>query len=515
MALFEITIALLMTGALLAALARRVGAPYPAFLAIAGAGLALLPGTPSLTLAPDLVLTLFVAPTLLDAAYDTSPRDLRDNWRPIAGGAVVAVVLTVVAVAVVARWLRPDMPWPVALVLGAIVAPPDASAATAVLRALRLPHRVLVILEGESLLNDVTALLIYRAALATALGAWSGWSDVPLLGLAVVGGAVLGIVLGILFPRLIRQVSDVPTSVMFQFIGTFAVWILATRLDLSPIITIVCYAVTIAHWPAERMSAQLRIPSYAVWDVVVFALNVFAFILMGLQLRIILQALPGGDWEVFAGFGAVILVTTILGRLAWVMGYNSAVRWKNRRFGINLRPGLMRPTASTGTVIAWCGMRGTVTLATALALPEEAFPFRGLILFSAFAVVLGTLVVQGLTLRPLIGWLDLPSDDQVDREIRHARGRALDAALATLGTDDRLTAPILGMEYVRAENTEQWPDMRLVAAARTQALRAERDEIERLRRAGEIGDDAYQAVEEEIDWAEMYTARRLGRSPQD
>ncbi len=154
MDLFEITITLLIVGAMLAALARRLGAPYPAFLALAGAGLGLVPGTPILTLSPELVLTLFVAPTLLDAAYDASPRDLRENWRPIVGSSVVAVALTVAAVAVAARWLQPDMPWAVAIVLGAIVAPPDASAATAVLRFLRPPHRVLVILEGESLFNE-------------------------------------------------------------------------------------------------------------------------------------------------------------------------------------------------------------------------------------------------------------------------------------------------------------------------------------------------------------------------
>lgn len=279
MALFEITVGLLIIGALLAALARRVGAPYPAFLAIAGCGLALIPGTPELTLSPDLVLTLFVAPTLLDAAYDASPRDLRDNLGPIVGGAVIAVLLTVAAVAVVARWLRPDMPWAVAIVLGAIVAPPDASAATAVLRALRPPHRVLVILQGESLLNDATALLIYRTGLAVAIGSWSGWSEAPLLGLSLAGGVVLGGALGWLYPRLTARITDVPTSVMFQFIGTFAVWIAASRLGLSPIVTMLSYAMTIARWAPSQLNARLRIQSYAVWDVTVFVLNVLAFIL--------------------------------------------------------------------------------------------------------------------------------------------------------------------------------------------------------------------------------------------
>ncbi len=169
MHVFEIVIALLLGGAALTALSRRIGAPYPAMVALAGAGLALVPGTPTLVLDPALALTLFVAPVLLDAAFDASPRDLWANVRSVAGLAVGAVVLTILVVAVVARWLVPDMPWAVAVVLGAIVAPPDAAAATAVLKQLRPPHRILVILEGESLFNDASALLIYRVAVGAAL----------------------------------------------------------------------------------------------------------------------------------------------------------------------------------------------------------------------------------------------------------------------------------------------------------------------------------------------------------
>ena len=512
MALFEITIALLLAGALLSALARRVGAPYPAFLALAGAGIALLPGAPVLTLSPELVLTLFVAPILLDAAYDASPRDIRDNWLPIGSNAVVVVLLTVLAVATCARLLRPGMPWPVALTLGAIVAPPDAAAATAVLRALRPPHRVLVILEGESLLNDATALLVYRAALAAAVGSWSGWGDVPLLGLAIAGGAALGGALGWLQPRILPRFTDGPTSVIVQFVSTFAVWMLATRLGLSAIITLLCYAMTIAQFAPRPMDARLRIQSYAVWDVAVFVLNVLAFILAGLQLRSILLAMRGADWRDDGLFGAATLGVVVAVRIAWVMGYNTIVRWKNRRFGARQRRTMMLPTAGTGVLIAWCGMRGVVTLATALALPER-FPFRSLILLAAFAVVLGTLIVQGLTLRPLMALLELPNDDQVEREVQHARARAAEAALASLGTSGGATASALREEYDRrrSDATEPMQD----ADDREQrigALEAERRTIRALRASGEIGDDAYHIIEEELDWAEMYSERRLGRS---
>ncbi len=217
---------------------------------------------------------------------------------------MIAVILTVAAVAWLARILRPDMSWPVAIALGAIVSPPDASAAVAVLRALRLPHRAMVILEGESLLNDATALLIYRAAILAAAGAWAGWGAMPVALGALVGSVVLGMVLGSLFPILSRRITDLPTAVITQFVSTFAVWILADRLMLSPVITLVCYAITLARIAPARLDASRRIPSYAVWEVAVFVLNVLAFIMAGLQLRPILTGLHsivGGRAFGFAG----------------------------------------------------------------------------------------------------------------------------------------------------------------------------------------------------------------------
>src|SRR5690242_9620678 len=225
MRLFELVIALLMIGAALAALARRLNAPYPALLALAGAGLALLPNAPVVTLDPGLALTLLVAPVLLDAAFDSSPRDLKQNWRAVAGLALVAVGLTVAAVAVVARWIIPDLSWAAAVVLGAIVAPSDAAAATAVLRQLRPPHRILVVLEGESLFNDASALLVYRLAVgAVVTGAFAGWRAVPLLGAVAAGSLVLGFVLSRVLIWLAPRITDVATAVVVQFLGTFAVW---------------------------------------------------------------------------------------------------------------------------------------------------------------------------------------------------------------------------------------------------------------------------------------------------
>src|SRR4051812_8346340 len=241
MHLFELILLLLLGGVVLAALARRLKAPAPALLAIGGAALAFVPGAPRIDLAPDLVLALFVAPVLLDAAYDASPRDLRDNWAPVTGLVVFAVGFTTIAVAVVARALMPALPWAPAIALGAVVAPPDAAAATAVLRPLGLPQRILTILEGESLLNDASALLIYRLAVgAVAANGFSIGTVAPTFLFAVAGSLVVGPVLAWISLKVMDRVEDVPTAVILQFVTTFGVWIVADRIGLSGVLTMVC-----------------------------------------------------------------------------------------------------------------------------------------------------------------------------------------------------------------------------------------------------------------------------------
>jgi len=515
MALFELVIALLLAGALLVAWSRHIGAPYPALLSLAGAAAALLPGTPEVVLEPELTLALFVAPTLLDAAFDSSPRDMRDNWVPIGALAVIVVVLTVAAVAATTHALVPGMPWPAAVALGAVVAPPDASAATAVLRQLRPPHRLLVILEGESLLNDAIALLIYRVAVTAAAGgaaasATFGWHLAPDLILTTGGGGALGWLLARLWLLVPLYRAEIAISVLIQFLGTFAVWILADRLGVSAIITVVVYAMTIARRAPSRMGARHRIASYAVWDVAVFVLNVLAFILIGLQLKAILGRLDG-NWHAYAMTAAAVCSTVVLVRIAWVMGFNIALRWKIRRFGEGLGRKLMRPSMQSGILLSWCGMRGIVTLASALALPQD-FSARDLIVFCAFSVVLGTLVVQGLTLRPLMRRLSLPADPSVEQEIRLARRETSDAALRTLeasGTSEAAT--LLRREYAAraAGGAEATGQPNSLARLQTEAVAAQRRLLIALRNAGTIGEDAFHAIEEELDLIEVTADARV------
>ena len=508
---FESVLLLLFAAVLLAAIARRMGAPYPAFLAMGGAVLAFLPHRPSIVMEPELALALFVAPVLLDAAYDASPRDLKDNWVALTALVVGAVGVTTVAVALVTVALMPSVPWSAAIVLGAVVAPPDAAAATAVLRQLRPPHRIMTILGGESLLNDATALLIYRVAVGAVLArSFEPAQLVPAFLLAVAGSVVVGPALAWLNLRLMRKICDVPTSVILQFVSTFGVWILAERLGLSAVLTMVCYAVAIARRAPEWIPANMRVPSYAVWETAVFVLNVLAFVLIGLQIRPVLGALePAVRTRYFFVAGAV-LVTVMVVRIVWVLACAALMRWnaRARRGGGHHEP--LTPTWGGSLIVSWCGMRGIVTLAAALALPAAGagaeFPFRDLIVLTSFSVVIGTLLVQGLTLRPLLLAIDVHDDDLVNREVALARTRAIQSAVDALGDDTSPPAAAVREELnerlagaSRGARSPRTPHDRL----RRSAVATARQTLLGLREGGTIGDDAFHVVEEELDWLEM------------
>ena len=509
----EELLGLFIAAVILAAAARRVGAPYPVFLALGGAALAVLPTETTFTLPPELALALFIAPVLLDAAYDASLRDLKDNWAPVIGLVVFAVGLTTAAVAIVAHTLVPAMPWPAAIALGAIVAPPDAVAATAVLRPLHPPHRLLTILEGESLLNDASALLIYRLAVgAAAAGSFSAAEVAPAFLLAVAGSLAVGPALGWLLLRSMNRVQHVPTVIILQFITTFAVWIVAEHLGLSAVLTTVCFAIYVAQFAPQRTPARLRIPAYAVWETVVFALNILAFIFIGLQIRPILANLEPGQVGPYSAVAGAVLVTVIVVRFAWHMPFNAVVRWRHRQVGFHPPRPMLRPSVGSGLLISWAGMRGIVSLATALALPLQ-FPYRDLIILAAFAVVLGTLVIQGLTLKFLLRALDLHDDDPVGHEVAAARARALEAVHATFADDQSHIAVAVRKQF-KVQLAATGPEAGEADRARAQhadrhlqALQAARQAVIAMRESNEIGDDAFHQIEEQLDWLEMAGGR--------
>ncbi len=516
MSLFGVVVIALIAGTGLAALARRLHAPYPAFLALGGIALAWIPDIPQIAIDPQLALTVFVAPVLVSAAYDASLRDLRDNWIPITTLSTVAVSLTVIGVTLVALYFEPSMPLWAAVALGALVAPPDAVAAAAVLRQVSPPRRLMVILEGESLFNDATSLLIYAFAIGAGAAAVITAGDVVIQILkATVVSAVLGYAFARVFIALLFRIQDIPTAIVFEFAAAFLVWSLAEQFHLSAIVAVVVFGITLAR-AMPRMPLRLRVDSQTVWGVAVFVLNVLAFVLMGSQLRPVVESLTaaGSLGNGLALAGAVTL-TVIIVRIAWVMTYNSALRWKNARFGISLRRPMMKPTLAGGLILAWCGMRGIVTIAAALAFPDG--PHRDLIVLTAFAVVLGTLIIQGFTLGALIRWANPPEDATAKAESLLARKALAQSALESLKLEDDAAKHRQMYEHrlrtLADENDPAAPDpIKRNADLRLVALNAERGKLEELRREGVIGDDVFRELLDELDIANLGVNGRLAAS---
>ncbi|HEV7632308.1 MAG TPA: sodium:proton antiporter [Steroidobacteraceae bacterium] len=496
MQLFVTMLALLLGATALSAVAKRLNIPYPTVLAVGGGIAAFIPGTSQFDLPPDLILALFVAPVLLDAAYDASLRDLRKNGPTILSLVLMAVGLTTVTVAVTARLLFPEMPWAAAVALGALLAPPDAVAALAVLRQVHPPHRIRMVLEGESLLNDASALLIYRLAVgAVAVGGFDAVGAIPMFGVVVLGSVVAGWLLSWPAGWLIRRIDDAPSNVIVQFVITFGVWLAAEYLHLSGVVTIVVFAMTLAR--RQTTPARVRIPSFAIWETMTFVLNVLAFTLIGLQVRPTFLALSGAERQHYLLASLVILVAVIGIRIIWVLMHHLLAQWRPH-------PETAR-SAKGAVVIAWSGMRGIVTLAAAMALPGE-FPYRDFIELTAFVVVLGTLVIQGMTLGPLLALLRMPRDSVIDSELHAARKAALQAALNAIDGDESPAAQRLRLEYGEALSQARHgrnPRDRLDNVLRQRAIAAGRTAISELRSSDAIGDDAYRRMEEELDWLEL------------
>ena len=498
------TLSLLLGAVLLAALARWLKVPSPSLFALGGVLVALLPHGPRIELEPDLALALFVAPVLMDAAFDNSLRDLHEYWIPVSSLVFAAVAVTTAAVAIVARWLVPAMPWPVAIALGAAVAPPDASAAIAVLKEVSLPHRLVAILEDESMLNDASALLIYRLAVGAAVAHSNNAIDVTsTLAFVLAGSVAIGALFAFTFGNIVGRFSDVPSSIVLQFVGAFGIWIMANQLGLSGVLAVVTSAVILSRRSSIQMPAAVRVPSYAVWSLAVFVLNALAFILAGLQIGPIMDRLDRTPHVHYGVFAAAILATVILARVGYLITYNLSLRAARHTLGV-LTPVPLR----NSILVSWCGMRGIVTLATALALPEH-FPYRDLIVLTAFAVVLGTLVVQGLTLRTLAMMLGLDEESPVDNQVRAGRVEMIKAALRTLDNADTDVAEALRREYadvlrhidgsVGRSEREHQAELALRSAARIAA----RDRLITLRDAGAIGEAAFQVLEAELDVLEV------------
>jgi CPA1 family monovalent cation:H+ antiporter len=508
-----VLISLLVSVAGLAAAARAVNIPYPIVLVVGGLFLGFVPGLPDVELEPELVLVIFLPPLLYSAAFFADLHELRRNLRPISLLAVGLVIATMCTVAVVAHALIDGIPWAAAFALGAIVAPTDPVAATAVARRLAAPRRIISVIEGESLVNDGTALVAYRVAVAAAVGGSFSLLDAGIdFVLGAIGGIAIGLVVGWVISEIRRRIDDIPIEVTVSLLSGYAGYVPAEAIHASGVLAAVTVGIVLG-WRAPQIStASMRLTGFAVWEILVFLLNALLFVLIGLQLPVILDGLSGEPTGTLILQAAAVSLAVIVTRIVWMNTVVYVIRAIDRRPQQRAR----RTTFRFRMIGAWAGMRGSVSLAAALALPLD-FPQRDIVLFLTFSVIFVTLVLQGLTLPKVIRWANLRDDGAEEREELIARRAAVDAALLRL---DELAAEA----WTRDETAERMRGMyeyrrnRLAARAGESddrdgiehrslkyqkmvrsVLDAQRDEIVRLRNSGVISNDVMHRIERELD----------------
>jgi CPA1 family monovalent cation:H+ antiporter len=485
---------------------------------VGGLLLGFAPGVPTLTMPPELVLVGVLPPLLYAAAYSTGLRELRQNLRPISMLAVGVVVLTMAGVAAVAH-ASFGLGWAEAFVLGAVVSPTDPIAATAIGRRLGVPRRLIDVVEGESLVNDGTALVLLNTAVLAAVGesfsAWgAGWDLVR----SIVGGVGVGLVVGYVIRRVRRPLDNPPLEVMIAFLTGYFAFLPASALDVSGVLAVVTAGVYMGWYTPELTTVETRLEGRAFWGILTFLLNVLVFGLVGLQLRPILDNLSGRGSISLVVDAAVVILAVVAVRIVGVAAVAYLPRWLFPRVRARDPSLSWRHPA----FVAWTGMRGAVTLAAALLVPLQTesgapFPDRDLIVFLAFAVVLGTLVVQGLSLPVVIRALRLEADDgDADREDAVARIRAAEAALTRL---DELIEEgwVLEDTAQRVRGGYRFRIDRFSARIdpdgdgkiekrsmkyqklRHELLDAERHAIVELRNSGEISEDVMRRIQRDLD----------------
>ncbi len=515
--LFELVIAMLVTIIALHYVAHRLGLPPAVALLTGGALLAFLPGLPVITLDPELVLVIFLPPLLMDGAWFIALGHLRRHMIGILSLAIGAVVFTTVIVAVVAHLLFPALPWAACAALGAIVSPPDAVSARAVLQHVKLPRRLSILLEGESLLNDATGLVLFRFAIAAgATGLFSASDAVGSFLMLTIGGIAVGAALGVFWVKIVRWLGDEYLMILSSVLIGWVSYLFAEMLHVSGVLAAVATGLICGWYQHIVLPASVRMRGFSFWAVLIFLMEASVFMLIGSSLR--------GVIERVGGFGVVldqmampillILLALTAARFAWMFG-SDAVILLVRKLGAK-RYTTVGPRGSI--VIGWAGMRGVVTLAVALSVPQD-FPGRDLMLVTAFAVILGTVLIQGTTLGLVIRWAGL-SDPLTDRpaltisqteaaiariQVAHVEQRAYDAdgelvhprLLATYQSKAKVTTNYAGREAHYEEDVQAHFDLIL------EAIAAGRTELLRLHRAGQIDEETLQELERDLDLEEL------------
>ena len=511
--------AILVAVALLLIIAQQVRVPYPILLVVGGLGLSFVPGIPEIQLPPDLVLIAVLPPLLYGAAFFTSLRDLRENAGAISLLAIGLVLTTMLVVAAVAHFLIPDLSWHGAFVLGAVVSPTDPTAASAIAERLGLPRRIVALIEGESLVNDGTALVAYKfAVVAVVTGTFSLAGAAGAFVLNVVGGIAIGLGIGFLIRQVRLRLDDPPLEITISLLSGFFAYLPAQAAGVSGVLAAVTVGIYMGWHTPELTSAQTRLQGIAVWEIVFFVLNALLFALIGLQLPGILDALSGRSTATLIGYAAAVTAAVIAARFLWVIpGTYLTARFRRRR-----RP--IQEPGKAAILLGWSGMRGAVSLAAALALPlttdaGQPFPNRPLIIFLTFGVIFGTLVLQGLTLPAVVKTLGIEDEGRAEKEETKARLYAAEAALARLEElaeenwvrEDTLER-LRGLFGFRRERFRSRFDPESDGAIEDRSaayqrltrelLDAERNAVFELRRNGRIDDAVMRRVVRDLDLEE-------------
>jgi Na+/H+ antiporter len=486
--------------------------------------LALIPGVPAIHLEPDLVFDLFLPPLLYPAAVYTTWRDFRANLRPILLLAIVLVLITMATTAYLFHWLV-GLPLAVGFVFGALISPPDAAAALSVTQQLRVPRRIVVILEGESLANDATSFISFRFAVAAVMTGHFSLAQAGTQFLLVAsGGICVGIAIGWLATQLQKRLDDPPVQTMFSLLTPYAAFFAGERLHVSGILAVVIAGMVYGWYAPRILRGRMRLQALPVWETVTFLLNGVLFMLIGLQLPLVVHSLPPSSMVHAAKLAALVLAGIVLVRFVWMFGASFLPRLMSRTFR-HQTPAPWQHTA----LIAWTGMRGADSLAGALAIPfflpnGQPFPGRDLILLLTFGVIFGTLVLQGLTLSPLVRWLGIVDDRVSEKEERSARLKANEAAmtrLEELRSSRHVKREIV--EHLQAEYADRIRQLRNEPSDEEgsgtrlfskdfeelahQALQTERQTVNQLRNEEQLDNQAFRRIQRDIDLAEARLQR--------
>ena len=508
----------------LATVATRFRIPYAVLLVVGGLLMGFIPGLPTIALNPDLILFLFLPPLLYASAWLTSWREFRASLRPILMLSIGLVLGTTVIVAVVAHFAA-GLAWPVAFVLGAVVSPTDAVAASATAQSVGLARGIVAVIEGESMVNDASGLVAYRFAVAAVVtGSFSLAQASFQFVLVSLGGLLIGFVIAWLLMWVHRHLDNAPIEIAITILTPFAAYLLAETLNLSGVLAVVAAGLYLSRQSARIFSSNTRLQAYAVWEVLVFLLNGFVFLLVGLQLHSVLNTVGTRAPLTLIWDAALVCLTVIVARIAWVIVGTYLVRWLSRLLHFQE----IFSTIRSALIVSWTGMRGGVSLAAALALPFTvtgggSFPDRDLVIFLTFSVILVTLVVQGLSLSPLIRLLHLKEDGSREKEHTQAHLEAARAALIRL--DELSTEDWVPEDYLNRMRSIYEKKIQTLGALvdggdgateildgvhltdkrrlRQEVLEAERSSIIQLRDRGRIDDEVLREVERELDLEEQ------------